>query len=249
MEKERNDEIQDILDPNTIDNRLPEKAIHIFGSYRKYKNKKEKKESRLLRTPIKRKVDRSPKKIDVYYTVLEPGTEDNRAWYSGAIRTITDETDETKIYCISPNSSKETADILVIIKALKIRGDIHIKTNRIKTIKDIKLNIKRLEKEDFYQKKDREAWRAIAYQLRLHEGKTKISKIKTEEEMDTMKKIIETLRNSTPDESIWLNKEEIPESFKLEGSELTELIQKKAYKMILRYHSRQPGNDPTKSRI
>jgi len=143
MEKERNDEIQDILDPNTIDNRLPEKAIHIFGSYRKYKNKKEKKESRLLRTPIKRKVDRSPKKIDVYYTVLEPGTEDNRAWYSGAIRTITDETDETKIYCISPNSSKETADILVIIKALKIRGDIHIKTNRIKTIKDIKLNIKR----------------------------------------------------------------------------------------------------------
>jgi len=143
MEKERNNEIQDILDPNTIDNRSPEKAIHIFGSYRKYKNKKEKKESRLLRTPIKRKVNRSPKKIDVYYTVLEPGTEDNQAWYSGAIRTITDETDETKTYCISLNSSKETADILVIIEALKIRGDIHIKTDRIKTMKDIKLNIKR----------------------------------------------------------------------------------------------------------
>jgi len=77
MEKERNNEIQDILDPNTIDNRSPEKAIHIFGSYRKYKNKKKKKESRLLRTLIKRKVDRSPKKIDVYYIVLEPGTEDN----------------------------------------------------------------------------------------------------------------------------------------------------------------------------
>ena len=67
--------------------------------------------------------------------------------------------------------------------------------------------------------------------------------------MDTMKKITETLRNSIPDKSIWLNKEEIPEPFKLEGSELTELTQKKAYKMILRYHSRQPGNDQTKSRI
>jgi len=56
--------------------------------------------------------------------------------------------------------------------------------------------------------------------------------------MDTMKKIIETLRNSIPDESIWLNKKEIPESFKLESSELTELTQKKAYKIILRYRSR-----------
>jgi len=61
--------------------------------------------------------------------------------------------------------SKETVDILVIIEALKIRGDIHIKTDRIKTMKDIKLNIKRWEKEDFHQKEDKEAWRAIAYQL------------------------------------------------------------------------------------
>ena len=60
--------------------------------------------------------------------------------------------------------------------------------------------------------------RSIAYQLQLHEGKTKISKIETEEEMNTMKKITETLRNGIPDENIWLNKEEIPEPFKLEGS-------------------------------
>jgi len=145
MEKERNGKIQDTIDPNTIDNRSPEKAIHIFGSYKRYKNKKEKKKSRLLRTPVKIKVNRPPKKIDIYYTVLEPGTEDNRAWYLGAIRTITDKTDETKTYCISLNSSKETADILVIIEALKIRGDIHIKIDRIETMTDIKLNIKRWE--------------------------------------------------------------------------------------------------------
>jgi len=60
--------------------------------------------------------------------------------------------------------------------------------------------------------------RSIAYQLQLHEGKTKISKIETEEEMNTMKKITETLRNGIPDKNIWLNKEEIPEPFKLEGS-------------------------------
>ena len=83
----------------------------------------------------------------------------------GAIRTITDETDETKTYCISLDSPKETADILVIIKALKIKGDIHIRTDRIETMNDIKLNIKRWEKEDFLQKEDREAWQTIAYQL------------------------------------------------------------------------------------
>ena len=55
MEKERNDEIQDILDPNTIDNRSPEKAIHIFGSYRKYKNKKEKKRVKTTKNPNKKK--------------------------------------------------------------------------------------------------------------------------------------------------------------------------------------------------
>jgi len=61
----------------------------------------------------------------------------------GAIRTITDETDKTKTYCISLNLLKETADILVIIEALKIKEDIHIKTDRIETMNDIKLNIKR----------------------------------------------------------------------------------------------------------
>jgi len=42
------------------------------------KTKKEKKKSRLLKTPIKRRVDNFPKKIDVYYIVLEPETEDNQ---------------------------------------------------------------------------------------------------------------------------------------------------------------------------
>jgi len=51
--------------------------------------------------------------------------------------------DETKTYCISPNSPKETADILVIIEALKIKGNIYIRTNIIETINNIKLNIKR----------------------------------------------------------------------------------------------------------
>ena len=165
------------------------------------------------------------------------------------MRTITDETDETKTYRINSSLSKETPDILIIIEALKIRGDIHIRTDRTETMKDIKLNIKRWKKEDFLQKEDREAWRAIAYQLRLHEGKTKISKIETDEEIDIIKRITETLGNGRPNESVWLNKEEIPEPFKLEDSELAELTQKKAYKMILRQHNRQPRNDPTKRRI
>jgi len=77
MEKEDNREIQDTLDPNTIDNRSPEKAICVFGSYKRYKNKKEKKESRPLKTPVKRNVNRSLDKKDIYYTILELGPEDN----------------------------------------------------------------------------------------------------------------------------------------------------------------------------
>ena len=235
MEKEENSEIQDILDPNTIDNRSPEKAICIFGSYKRYKDKKRKKESRLLRTPVKRKANRSPKKIEVYYTILELEPESNQAWYSGATKIITDESDEIKTYCINPNSPRETADILMIIEALKLRGDVHIKTDRTETMTDIKLNIKRQEKDDSLQKEDKEAWQAIAYQLQLHEGKIKISKIETEEEIDTIKKITETLKNSTSNESIWLHREEVPGPFKLEGGKLIEITQKKAYEMILRH--------------
>ena len=76
-----------------------------------------------------------------------------------------------------------------------------------------------------------------------------MSKIETEEEIDMMKKIIVTLRDNTPGKSTWLNKEKVPEPFKLEGSKLMEMTQKKAYKMILRYCNRQSGNDPTKRRI
>jgi len=53
MKKEENREIQDIIDPNIINNRSPEKTIQIFGSYKRYKDKSKKKESRLLRTLIK----------------------------------------------------------------------------------------------------------------------------------------------------------------------------------------------------
>jgi len=59
---------------------------------------------------------------------------------------------------MNPNLLKEIVDILVIIEALKLKGDIHIKTDRIETMTDIKLNIKRWEKDNFLQKEDREAW-------------------------------------------------------------------------------------------
>jgi len=75
MEQEGNREIQDILDPNTIDNRSLERAIWIFGSYSRYKDKKKKKESRLLRTSIKRNRRAITMKNEIYCIVLEPGLE------------------------------------------------------------------------------------------------------------------------------------------------------------------------------
>ena len=53
----------------------------------------------------------------------------------------------------------------MIIEALKIKGDIDIKTDRLETITEMKLNIKQWEKEDFLQKENRDAWLATAYHL------------------------------------------------------------------------------------
>ena len=78
IEKKENREIQDILDLNTIDKRSLEKAIQIFGLYKRYKHKKKKK-SRLLRTLVKRNIRKTPMEIEIYYIVLKPGLENNQA--------------------------------------------------------------------------------------------------------------------------------------------------------------------------
>jgi len=77
IEKKENREIQDILDLNTIDKRSLEKAIQIFGLYKRYKHKKKKK-SRLLRTLVKRNIRKTPMEIEIYYIVLKPGLENNQ---------------------------------------------------------------------------------------------------------------------------------------------------------------------------
>lgn len=51
---------------------------------------------------------------------------------------------------------KETANLLIMIEVLKIRGNVVIRTDRTETITKLKLNIKKWEKEDFLQKADRE---------------------------------------------------------------------------------------------
>jgi len=56
---------------------------------------------------------------------------------------MTDEIDETKTYCISPNSLSKTADLLIMIEVLRLKGDMTIKTDRIETTTEIKLNSKR----------------------------------------------------------------------------------------------------------
>ena len=78
IEKKENREIQDILDLNTIDKRSLEKAIQIFGLYKRNKHKKKKK-SRLLRTLVKRNIRKTPMEIEIYYIVLKPGLENNQA--------------------------------------------------------------------------------------------------------------------------------------------------------------------------
>ena len=78
IEKKENREIQDMLNLNTIDKRSLEKAIQIFGLYKKYKDKRKKK-SRLLRTPVKRNIRKTPMEIEIYYIVLKLGLENNQA--------------------------------------------------------------------------------------------------------------------------------------------------------------------------
>ena len=77
IEKKENREIQDMLDLNTIDKRSLEKAIQIFGLYKRYKDKRKKK-SRLLRTPVKRNIRKTLMETEIYYIVLKPGLENNQ---------------------------------------------------------------------------------------------------------------------------------------------------------------------------
>ena len=77
IEKKENREIQDMLDLNTIDKKSLEKAIQIFGLYKRYKDKRKKK-SRLLRTLVKRNIRKTPMEIEIYYIVLKPELENNQ---------------------------------------------------------------------------------------------------------------------------------------------------------------------------
>ena len=77
IEKKENREIQDMLDLNTIDKKSLEKAIQIFGLYKRYKDKRKKK-SRLLRTLVKRNIRKIPMEIEIYYIVLKPELENNQ---------------------------------------------------------------------------------------------------------------------------------------------------------------------------
>jgi len=133
-------------------------------------------------------------KSEIYYTVLEPGPENNQAWYSGAMRIMTEEKDEIRTYHISPNSTKETVDLLIMIEALEKNRDVNIRTDRKEITENMKWNTKKWEKEDFIQKEDREAWRAIAYHLQLNEERVRMRKIETETEVEIIKELIEVMK-------------------------------------------------------
>jgi len=70
-------ETMNTIDPNTIDNQLLERVVRIFSSYKRYKDKQAKKESRLLKTPIKRN-KRTMLQSEIYYTILKPRWETNQ---------------------------------------------------------------------------------------------------------------------------------------------------------------------------
>ena len=140
-----------MLDLNTIDKKSLEKAIQIFGLYKRYKDKRKKK-SRLLRTLVKRNIRKIPMEIEIYYIVLKPELENNQVQYSEAMKIITKETVKTKTYCISPNSPSKTADLLIIIEALKLKEDVRIKTNRIKVMTKVKH--KKIEKKRLSSKRE-----------------------------------------------------------------------------------------------
>jgi len=68
------------------------------------------------------------------------------------MKIITKETVKTKTYCISPNSPSKTADLLIIIEALKLKEDVRIKTNRIKVMTKVKH--KKIEKKRLSSKRE-----------------------------------------------------------------------------------------------
>jgi len=142
-EKERDSKLQCIIDPNTIDDRSPERAIQIFGSYKRHKNKKARHETKLQMTPVRRTKPVALDTTKIYCTTTEPEISNNHQWYSTGMRIITTNTVETKTYRIDLKRPRESANLLLIIEALKLKGNIRIKTDRTDSITNIKQNIKK----------------------------------------------------------------------------------------------------------
>jgi len=191
-EKEGDNELQYIIDPNMIDDRFLERTIQIFGSYKRYKDKKTRHETKLQMTSIKRTRPVTSETTKIYCTTTESEIGNNWLWYSAGMRIITVDIDEMKTYKINLKCPRESADLLTVIEALKLKRDISIKTNRTDSITDIKQNIKKWEKEDFLQKEDNDMWRELACYIHKHEGQIIIEKAKLEEDKDNIKQLIKT---------------------------------------------------------
>jgi len=129
-EREGDNELQYIIDPNTIDARSPVRAIQIFGSYKRYKDKKTRHETKLQMTPIRQTRLVILDTMKIYCTTTEPELSNDQPWYSAGIRIITADIDEMRTYRIDLKRLRESADLLTIIEALKLKGNISIKSNR-----------------------------------------------------------------------------------------------------------------------
>jgi len=146
------------INPRIVDNRTPEKAIRIFGSYQRYK-KRNNKENNFLRPLIE---------------IKNQNTQEKTIWITEIPEKLIKEQIEPKIkiewkekgemnkeevyrfFEVGNNIPKEEIEILLMTEATKEKGKVTIISNLQKTNMDIHDKMEQWEQLDYLETKNKE---------------------------------------------------------------------------------------------
>jgi hypothetical protein len=235
-----------LIDPRTITDESPTKAIRIFGSKPRYKTRRLKDNNMTLSPAKRRTVNNQGNERQRLVTNIEITQENRQNTYLAiyADYPIT-ETTIIKATKINKDISKTKADVLAIANAIDEEGDTIIITDLKTAAVNMCKNLQTWEDIGFYNRSDKDAWEQLAYKLRQHPGKISIRTI-DHEEKDDMKDIKSKAKNI---EHIRYREEQIPKTFRLEGAKINKLTQKIAYSLLLETKKKTPGTHTTRRNI
>ena len=227
------------INPRIIDNRTPEKAIKIFGSYQRYK-KRNNKENNFLRPPIKiTNMTKGEKTIwitEISEKIIkeqEKRTGGNKIIVGQKEKDKTNEEEIHQFFEVKNGTSKDEMEILLITKAIKEKEKVTIITNLQKVTMDIHDKMEQQEQLDYLKTKNKEIWRNLEYHIRKHEGEILLGLPRNTLDIKILEELEQTISKREDQREKKLKIEEIPIDYRIEGAEIRQLTQKITYELIL----------------